>query len=168
MKTAPATTAVKAPAQPKKTLSSEEPILKEHSFARPDVHPYDEIEWEVRTASIKDETGKSIFEQDNIEVPKAFSELATKILASKYFYGDAERGFDPTSGGRESSFRQVIDRVAKTLSKWGLEDGYFQTETEAKVFEEGVTPTAPIEAELAAGQPDRRVQFTGMVQPRAV
>lgn len=114
-------------------------LLKEQSFARPDCHPYDEIEWEIRTASIKDENGKVIFEQDNIEVPKAFSELAAKILSSKYFYGDSEKGFDPASGGRESSFRQVVDRVAKTLSKWGLEDGYFQKETEARIFEEDLT-----------------------------
>ena len=107
-------------------------LLKEHSFARPDCHPHDEIEWENRLASIKDENGNVIFEQDNIEVPKAFSELAAKILSSKYFYGDAEKGFDPENGGRESSFRQVVDRVAKTLSKWGLEDGYFQTEKESK------------------------------------
>jgi ribonucleoside-diphosphate reductase alpha chain len=121
------------------TAAESEPILKEHSFARPDCHPYDEVKWEQRSASIKDENGKAIFEQEGIEVPAEFSELATKILASKYFYGDAENGFDPEKGGRESSFRQVVDRVAKTLTKWGLADGYFQTETEARIFEEDLT-----------------------------
>jgi ribonucleoside-diphosphate reductase alpha chain len=114
-------------------------LLKEHSFARPDCHPYDEIEWDQRSASITDENGNTIFEQKNIEVPKAFSDLASKILSSKYFYGDAEKGFDPLAGGRESSFKQVVDRVAKTLTKWGLEDGYFSTETEARIFEEDLT-----------------------------
>ena len=124
---------------PSSPPAQREPILKEHSFARPDCHPYDEIEWEKRSASIRDDNGKAIFEQNDIEVPKAFSELATKILSSKYFYGDMEKGTDPEAGGRESSFRQVIDRVAGTLSKWGLEDGYFQTETEARIFEEDLT-----------------------------
>ncbi len=116
-----------------------EVLLKKHSFARADCHPCDEIEWETRSASIKDENGKTIFEQGDIEVPKAFSELATKILSSKYFYGDADKGFDPFQGGRESSFRQVVDRVARTLSKWGLQDGYFKSKTEAKIFEEDLT-----------------------------
>jgi ribonucleoside-diphosphate reductase alpha chain len=113
-----------------------DPLLKEHSFARPDQHPFDEMEWETRSASIRDENGKAIFEQDGIEVPKPFSELAAKILASKYFYGDADRGRDPRTGGRESSFKQVVTRVAGTLKDWGLADGYFKTETEAKIFEE--------------------------------
>ncbi len=122
-----------------KTKAQSSALLKEHSFARPDCHPYDEIEWDTRSASITDENGNIIFEQNNIEVPKAFSELASKILSSKYFYGDAEKGFDPLAGGRESSFKQVVDRVAKTLTKWGLEDGYFSTETEARIFEEDLT-----------------------------
>ncbi|MGC9449909.1 MAG: vitamin B12-dependent ribonucleotide reductase [Oceanipulchritudo sp.] len=139
MKTVPATTETKAPTSPKQGHPEQEPILKEHSFARPGVHPYEEIEWETRSTAILDDNGRKIFAQEQIEVPKAFSELATKILASKYFYGDAERGFDPSNGGRESSFKQVVDRVAKTLRTWGLEDGYFQTETEAKIFEEDLT-----------------------------
>ena len=116
-----------------------EPLLKEYSFANAQKHPYEEIEWEMRTASIRDENGKAIFEQDNIEVPKAFSELAAKILSSKYFYGDADKGFDPEQGGRESSFRQVVDRVAGTLKRWGVEDGYFKTSEEARIFEEDLT-----------------------------
>ncbi|NBD39044.1 MAG: vitamin B12-dependent ribonucleotide reductase, partial [Verrucomicrobia bacterium] len=112
------------------------PLCPEHRFARPDRHPYMEVEWEERSAAIMDETGNVIFRQDNIEVPKAFSELATKILASKYFYGDPETKGDPSEGGREHSFRQLVDRVAKTLAAWGLEDGYFQTPTEARIFEE--------------------------------
>ena len=139
MKSASASTATSTENTPSQATETAEALLKEHSFARPGCHPYNEIEWERRTASIKDENGRAIFEQDNIEVPSAFSELATKILASKYFYGDPENGFDPKKGGRESSFREVVDRVAGTLTKWGLADGYFQTETEAKIFEEDLT-----------------------------
>ena len=117
----------------------QEPLLKEHSFANPQKHPYEEIEWEMRSASIKDENGRAIFEQDNIEVPKAFSELAAKILSSKYFYGDADKGFDPKKGGRESTYREEVDRVAKTLTRWGLADGYFKTTEEARIFEEDLT-----------------------------
>ncbi|MFO7724957.1 MAG: vitamin B12-dependent ribonucleotide reductase [Oceanipulchritudo sp.] len=115
------------------------PLLREHSFARPDCHPVDEGEWEHRSASITGENGEAIFDQEGIEVPKAFSELATKILASKYFYGDMEEGTDPAKGGRETSFKQVVERVAGTLRRWGFEDGYFQSEQEAAIFEEDLS-----------------------------
>ena len=108
-------------------------------FSDSEVHPYATLEWEVKRAEITDDTGKCIFEQNNIEVPKAFSELATKILASKYFYGDIDHGDDPTTGGREHSFKQVVDRVAKTITQWGLEDGYFEDAEEARIFEEELT-----------------------------
>ena len=114
-------------------------LLREHSFARPDCHPFDELEWEKRSASITGENGEAIFDQEGIEVPKAFSELATKILASKYFYGDMDEGTDPAEGGRENSFKQVVERVARTLRRWGLEDGYFQDEKEAAIFEEDLS-----------------------------
>ncbi|MCC5833984.1 MAG: vitamin B12-dependent ribonucleotide reductase [Opitutales bacterium] len=103
-------------------------------FSSPDRHPYEEVVWEKRSAEITDDKGKAIFKQDNIEVPSFFSDLATKILASKYFYGDIENGDDPSRGGREHSLRQVIDRVAGVLAEWGLEDGYFADEQEASLF----------------------------------
>jgi ribonucleoside-diphosphate reductase alpha chain len=111
----------------------------DRSFSSPEVHPYDETTWTYRTAEITDDKGKAIFKQKNIEVPEAFSELATKILASKYFYGDIDHGTDPQDGGRESSLKQVIDRVAGTIAEWGLKDGYFTDEAQAKVFEEELT-----------------------------
>ena len=134
-----ASSSTDASASPGSQTAPAGPLCPEHRFAHPDRHPYMEVEWEERSAAIMDETGKVIFRQDNIEVPKAFSELATKILASKYFYGDPERKGDPSEGGREHSFRQLVDRVAKTLAAWGLEDGYFQTPTEARIFEEDLT-----------------------------
>ncbi|PXA04088.1 vitamin B12-dependent ribonucleotide reductase [Coraliomargarita sinensis] len=111
----------------------------DRTFSSETVHPYDEMTWSYRTAEITDDKGKVIFKQENIEVPEAFSDLATKILASKYFYGDIECGTNPKEGGRESSFKQVVDRVATTISDWGLEDGYFVDESQARVFNEELT-----------------------------
>ena len=104
------------------------------SFATPGVSPFDEIEWDQRTAEITDDSGKALFRQENVEVPKAWSELATKIAVSKYFYGDAAQGTDPQHGGREQSVRQLIHRVTRTITDWGLEDGYFANESSAENF----------------------------------
>ena len=106
------------------------------TFSSDTVHPYDDIEWSYRTAEITDDKGNAIFKQENIEVPAAFSDLAAKILSSKYFYGDIDLGTDPLTGGRESSFKQLVDRVAGTITKWGLKDGYFKDKKQAKVFDE--------------------------------
>lgn len=108
----------------------------ERTFSSETVHPYDEITWTYRTAEITDDKGAPIFKQDKIEVPEAFSDLAAKILSSKYFYGDIDHGTDPLTGGRESSFKQVIDRVAGTITEWGRTDGYFADEAQAKVFDD--------------------------------
>ncbi|MCF7732885.1 MAG: vitamin B12-dependent ribonucleotide reductase [Akkermansiaceae bacterium] len=109
------------------TESSDSPcgLSFESHFATPGVDPFEEIDWEFRTAEITDDSGKAIFRQENVEVPKDWSELATKIAVSKYFYGDLSRGTDPRAGGRESSVRQLIHRVTRTIADWGIEDGYF-------------------------------------------
>jgi ribonucleoside-diphosphate reductase alpha chain len=96
--------------------------------------PFDEVEWEHRTAEITDDSGKIIFKQDNIEVPADWSELATKIAVSKYFYGDIANGTDPKKGGRETSVRQLIHRVTRTIADWGLLDGYFADAQTADLF----------------------------------
>ena len=70
-------------------------------FSDAAVAPFDQIEWERRTAEITDDGGKVIFKQEDIEVPKNWSALATKIAVSKYFYGDIANGTDPYKGGRE-------------------------------------------------------------------
>jgi len=108
-------------------------------FSDPSVHPYDELVWEQRSAEITGDRGQVIFKQQGIEVPAAFSELATKVVASKYFYGDIDAGNDPKTGGREHSLKQLVDRVAKTIAKWGLQDGYFADSGQAKIFEEELT-----------------------------
>ena len=108
-------------------------------FATPGVSPFDEIEWELRTAEITDDRGQAMFRQENVEIPAEWSELATKIAVSKYFYGDAMLGNDPSDGGREDSVRQLIHRVTRTIADWGMEDGYFADEASAEVFYQDLT-----------------------------
>jgi ribonucleoside-diphosphate reductase alpha chain len=111
----------------------------EHAFSKPGIHPYDEIEWEKRTAEITDDSGKAIFKQENVEVPKSWSVLATKIAVSKYFYGDIAHGTDPRKNGRETSVRQLVHRVTRTITDWGFKDGYFKTKQDAEVFYNDLT-----------------------------
>src|SRR5207237_47386 len=94
-------------------------------FSDSAVKPFEQVEWERRTAEITDDAGKVIFKQENVEVPKTWSALATKIAVSKYFYGDIGNGTDPHQGGRETSVRQLIHRVTRTIADWGMADGYF-------------------------------------------
>jgi ribonucleoside-diphosphate reductase alpha chain len=103
-------------------------------FSQEGVSPFDEIEWERRIAEITDDSGKVIFRQEDVEVPKSWSALATKIAVSKYFYGDIANGTDPRKGGRESSVRQLVHRVTRTIADWGLRDGYFSEDGSAEVF----------------------------------
>jgi ribonucleoside-diphosphate reductase alpha chain len=103
-------------------------------FSQNGISPFDEIEWDRRVAEITDDSGKVIFRQENVEVPKSWSALATKIAVSKYFYGDIANGTNPHAGGRESSIRQLIHRVTRTISDWGLRDGYFSDQASAEAF----------------------------------
>src|SRR5881227_37168 len=103
------------------------------------ITPFDQLEWEQRTAEITDDSGKVIFKQEDIEVPKNWSALATKIAVSKYFYGDIANGTDPHNGGREMSVRQLIHRVTRTIADWGLADGYFTDAEAAEVFYDELT-----------------------------
>jgi ribonucleoside-diphosphate reductase alpha chain len=111
----------------------------EPKFAIPGTSPFDEIEWDHRTAEITDDSGKAMFRQEDVEVPRTWSELATKIAVSKYFYGDASIGKDPKKGGREQSVRQLVHRVTRTITDWGMEDGYFADETSAENFYQDLT-----------------------------
>ena len=94
-------------------------------FSGKSVSPFDEIEWEQRTAEITDDSGKAIFKQENVEVPKSWSPLATKIAVSKYFYGDISHGNDPYKGGRERSVRQLVHRVTRTITDCGHQGRLF-------------------------------------------
>lgn len=102
-------------------------------FSKPGIHPYDEIAWERRDARITNEKGAAVFEQKDVEVPVFWSQTATNITVSKYF-----RGRIGTTG-RETSARQLIDRVAKTISGWGRNGGYFETPADADTFEAELT-----------------------------
>jgi ribonucleoside-diphosphate reductase alpha chain len=103
-------------------------------FSQKAISPFDEIEWDQRTAEITDDSGKAIFKQENIEVPKSWSALATKIAVSKYFYGDISHGNDPYKGGRERSVKQLVHRVTRTITDCGIKDGYFANEESAETF----------------------------------
>ena len=96
-------------------------------FSNAKTNPYDEKEWDLRTAEITDEGGNVIFKQENVEVPTDWSQLATKVVVSKYFYG--EQG----TPERETSVRQLIHRVARTIADWGVKDGYF-TKKDGEIF----------------------------------
>ena len=111
----------------------------ERVFSDAVVRPFDQIEWEHRTAEITDDSGQIIFKQENVEVPKNWSALATKIAVSKYFYGDIAHGPDPYKGGRESSVRQLIHRVTRTITDWGIADGYFSDAETAEIFYDELT-----------------------------
>jgi ribonucleoside-diphosphate reductase alpha chain len=97
-------------------------------FCPEGVDPFDTVEWDRRTAQIKDESGNVLFEQTGCEVPKTWSALATNVVVSKYFYG--EHG----TTERESSVHQVILRVARTIADWGTADGYFESPEDGENF----------------------------------
>src|SRR4051812_22631093 len=85
--------------------ASKKSLNLERVFSDSQIKPFDQVEWERRTAEITDDSGKTIFKQENVEVPKAWSMLATKVVVSKYFYG--EQG----TPERETSVRQLIHRI---------------------------------------------------------
>jgi len=100
----------------------------EHFFSKPDIHPFDEFEWEIREAMITNEKGEIVFKQSDVEVPEFWSQLATNVVVSKYFHGQLG------TENRERSVRQLIDRVSRTITEWGKKDGYFASEKDAEVF----------------------------------
>jgi len=90
--------------------------------------PFATVDWDLRTATIKGEGGKVLFEQHDCEIPTSWSQLATNVVANKYFYGEV--GTD----GREKGVRQLIHRVCRTIADWGLADGYFANEDDGERF----------------------------------
>jgi ribonucleoside-diphosphate reductase alpha chain len=109
------------------------PHAIERFFTHAGDDPFDGVRWERRTASIADETGAAVFEQQDVEMPAEWSQTATNVVVSKYFRGPL--GTDR----REKSVRQMIARVAKTITGWGVKDGYFESEEEAQVFHDELT-----------------------------
>jgi ribonucleoside-diphosphate reductase alpha chain len=99
-------------------------------FSDSKIKPFDQVEWDKRTAEITDDSGKVIFKQENVEVPKSWSVLATKVVVSKYFYGEQN------TSERETSVRQLIHRVCRTIADWGIQDGYFSKEDGETFYDE--------------------------------
>src|SRR6476619_7668629 len=114
------------------TATARRGLAIERRFTHDGVHPYDEVEWEIRDAVIGDPENPA-FEQRGVEFPKAWSQNATNIVAQKYFRGQLG------SERRESSVRQMIDRVAGTIAGWGREGGYFASEADGDAFEAELT-----------------------------
>jgi ribonucleoside-diphosphate reductase alpha chain len=104
----------------------------ERRFSSPGTHPFDQVEWEIRDAVIGDPAAPA-FEQRGVEFPKSWSQNATNIVAQKYFRGQLG------SEQRESSVKQMIGRVAGTISGWGREGGYFASDEDAEAFEAELT-----------------------------
>jgi ribonucleoside-diphosphate reductase alpha chain len=105
----------------------------ERRWTTPGIHPYDEVTWELRDASIANESGKSVFEQKAVEVPSSWSQLATNVVVSKYFRGHIG------SPSRERSVKQLIDRVVNTISGWAATQRYFATDEDLATFKAELT-----------------------------
>ncbi len=104
----------------------------ERVFTTPGTHPFDTVEWELRDARIG-HGDRVAFEQLGVEFPKSWSQNATNIVAQKYFRGQIG------SPERESSVREMISRVAGTITRWGREGGYFASEDDATAFNHELT-----------------------------
>jgi len=102
-------------------------------FTRAGSNPFDEVEWDLRTAVISNETGQMVFEQRDVEFPKFWSQMATNVVASKYFRGQIG------TPERERSVKQLIGRVVHTIAGWGRKQGYFASEQDVQNFSDELT-----------------------------
>jgi len=118
--------------------------------------PFDAVEWEKRTALIGNEKGVTIFRQEDVEVPKSWSQTATNIVTSKYFHGK------PGTAQREGSVRHLISRVVNTIVRWGEECGYFADMPSRDAFRDELTHLL-VEQKMAFNSP---VWFNVGVQPK--
>jgi ribonucleoside-diphosphate reductase alpha chain len=118
--------------------------------------PFDAVEWEKRTALISNEKGVTIFRQEDVEVPKNWSQTATNVVTSKYFHGK------PGTREREGSVRQLISRVANTIVRWGEESGYFADDSSRDAFRDELTHLL-VEQKMSFNSP---VWFNVGVQPK--
>src|ERR1700759_864300 len=115
---------------PQTTLTPDAPaeaLRVRRLFTSPGVHPFDTVEWELRTAAV------GSFQQDDVEFPTTWSQNATNIVAQKYFRGQLD------SPARERSVKQMIGRVAGTIADWGRQRGYFATAEDGDAFEAELT-----------------------------
>src|ERR1017187_6938385 len=103
-------------------------LMFSRRFSKEGISPYDELQWEKRTASITDTKGNPIFEQKDVEVPVDWSMVATNIVASKYLHGQID------TPEREAGVRQLVGRVVETIRDWGMAGGYFASAEDAAAF----------------------------------
>ncbi len=131
-------------------------LVFERYFTDGRVSPFDKVEWEKRTALIGNEKGVTIFKQEDVEVPKSWSQTATNIVTSKYFHGK------PGTPEREGSVRQLISRVVNTVVRWGEEGGYFADSASRDAFQDELTHLL-VEQKMSFNSP---VWFNVGVQPK--
>ena len=126
----------RTPARPPKAAKKDTRpggITFERVFTKPGIDVFDTCEWEMRSAVITNERGEVVFEQKDVEMPKFWSQMATNVVVSKYFRGHLG------TPERESSVRQLIGRVVRTITQWGREGGYFATEADGDTFRDELT-----------------------------
>jgi ribonucleoside-diphosphate reductase alpha chain len=133
-----------------------EGLAFERFFTDGKVSPFEAVEWEKRTALIGNEKGVTIFRQENVEVPKSWSQTATNIVTSKYFHGK------PGTSEREGSVRQLIGRVVNTIVRWGEAGGYFASNESRDAFRDELTHLL-VEQKMSFNSP---VWFNVGVQPK--
>jgi ribonucleoside-diphosphate reductase alpha chain len=136
-------TSIEIPSNNIRHRSSSKPVKKKETklggiaidrfFTKPGVDVYDTCEWEMRSAAITSESGGIVFEQKDVEMPKFWSQMATNVVVSKYFRGHLG------SPDRETSVRQLIGRVVRTITGWGREGGYFASEADGDTFRDELT-----------------------------
>jgi ribonucleoside-diphosphate reductase alpha chain len=131
-------------------------LVFERYFTDGKVSPFERVEWEKRTALIGNEKGVTIFKQEDVEVPKNWSQTATNIVTSKYFHGK------PGTPDREGSVRQLISRVVNTIVRWGEAGGYFSDTASRDAFRDELTHLL-VEQKMSFNSP---VWFNVGVQPR--
>lgn len=108
-------------------------LVVERRFTKASENLFDRIEWETRTATITNEKGERVFEQEGVEVPRTWSQTATNIVAQKYFRGQLG------TPAREHSVRQLVSRVADTIARWGFEGGYLRAEEDRAAYKDELT-----------------------------
>ncbi|MBV8546093.1 MAG: vitamin B12-dependent ribonucleotide reductase [Acidobacteria bacterium] len=136
-------TSIEIPSSSIRPRSNSKPVKKKETkpggiaidrfFTKAGVDVYDTCEWEMRAAAITSESGGIVFEQKDVEMPKFWSQMATNVVVSKYFRGHLD------SPDRETSVRQLIGRVVRTITGWGREGGYFASEADGDTFRDELT-----------------------------
>ncbi len=151
----------KADGEPVAEQSKQQPVQKstgltiQRHFTQPNIDPFETVEWEKRSAVISGENGEVVFEQHEVDIPKAWSQLATNVVVSKYFRGPLG------TPQRESSVRQMIGRVVNTITTWGKQGNYFASADDAQAFSDELTHLL-VQQKLAFNSP---VWFNVGVEP---